>query len=437
MSCPFSEKQVHSFKNSNSRINIWEGSVRSGKTFISVIRFIEAMRNGPKGNVMIIGVSRDSIQRNVLIELCSFLSFPIPTPKATQMNAFGRIIFLIGANDERAQKRIHGSTIALAYVDELTLIPQGFFKMLLSRLSVTGAQLFGTTNPDSPFHWLKTDVIDNVSIDMSKFKFTIDDNPSLSSDYIKNLKAEYTGLWYKRFIEGQWVLAEGTVYDFFDESDHVIALPPGIADYYIVGIDYGTHNPTAFTMVGYNSRLYPNMWLEKEYFYDSEKKQRQKTDTEYSEDLSSFCKGYNVKCVYIDPSALSLKIEMVRYGISHLFDADNDVLNGIRFVSKLLSNGTFKVCSNCKNIIQEFGTYRWDDKAARNGEDKAIKKNDHALDSLRYALYSRFGKKYAEDIQAKEIDTMWNNARGINQDLPEFFRGNQLTPVNQQFAGFR
>ncbi len=262
---PLSDKQIKSFAESTARINLWEGAVRSGKTFSSILRLIQALRDGPPGDAMIIGVSRESVQRNVLTDLCSLMGVKMPTPKATQMSLFGRLIYLVGANDERAQRKIQGSTLALAYVDEVTLIPQGFFKMLLSRLSVPGAQLFGTTNPDSPFHWLKTDFISNPDIHKNVYSFRLEDNPSLTQDYVDSLKSEYSGLWYQRYIEGKWVLADGTVFDFFDEEAHVIATPPGPAKYYIVGVDYGTTNPCVFTLIGYNPSLYPNIWAEREF----------------------------------------------------------------------------------------------------------------------------------------------------------------------------
>ena len=379
MGNPLSQKQIDSYTGSTARLNFWEGAVRSGKTFISIVRFMKALKEGPSGLAMIIGGSRDSIQRNILSELCSLVGAPVPTPKATQLNLFGRTIFLVGANDERAQRRIQGSTLAMAYVDELTLIPQGFFRMLLSRLSVTGAQLFGTTNPDSPFHWLKVDFLNKTNLDMKVFRFRLPDNPSLSKAYIDSLKNEYTGLWYKRYIDGDWCLAEGCVYDFYDEDINQIDIPPGPAEYFIIGIDYGTINPTAFTMVGYNSKYWPNIWLEKEYYFSSKDHSRQKTDTEIVEDLKRFIGDKQVRCVYVDPSAASLKIEMMREGISGVLDADNSVLDGIRFLSKTMSNGTLKICSNCTNTIREFQTYRWDEKVSAKGEDKPLKEHDHCF----------------------------------------------------------
>ncbi len=433
-----SNKQIDSYKNSTARLNFWEGAVRSGKSFISIIRFIQALKEGPKGLAMIIGVSRDAIQRNVIIELCALVGAPVPTPKSTQLNILGRTIFIVGASDERAQRRIQGSTLAIAYVDELTLIPQGFFKMLLSRLSKDGAQLFGTTNPDSPFHWLKTEFLSNQDLDMKIFKFKLDDNPSLSEAYINNLKKEYSGLWYKRYIDGDWVLAEGTVYDFFDEEDHVISLPPGQAEYYVVGIDYGTSNPTTFSLIGYSRKLWPNIWLEREYYYDSRTHNRQKTDTEYVEDFQKFVNGITVRCIYVDPSAASFKLEMSRQGVGGIIDADNDIINGVRFMSKLLSNGTYKICKCCSNAIREYQTYRWDEKVSLRGEDRPIKEHDHSLDGQRYAIYTHFRSALTGEITSEELDKIYSGVMGVKMELPEFFRDDNQPPPSHpmQSVGF-
>lgn len=419
---PLSEKQVLSYNESNKRINIWEGSVRSGKSFISILRFIKELRYGPSGHVMIVGPTRDSIQRNVLAELCDLLAFPIPTPKATQMVIFGRVIHLVGASDERSQRRIQGSTLAMAYVDEITLLPQGFVKMLLSRLSVPGARLFATTNPDSPFHWLKTEFLDNPSLDMAKWKFRIEDNPSLDPSYVNALKNEYSGLWYKRYIEGEWVLADGTVYEFFNEEEHVIDFPNKRAEYYIVGVDYGTTNPTVFALIGYNPSHYPNIWMEKEYFYSSKEKNRQKTDTEYAEDLKDFISGLNVQSIYLDPSAASFRAELFKQGVDQVCDADNDVLNGIRFQSQLLANGTYKICGGCRNAIREYATYVWDTKASEKGIDKPVKEHDHAMDAQRYALYTHFGNDFGGNLKPEDIDRMYAEAMGYQNSIPRQFQ---------------
>jgi PBSX family phage terminase large subunit len=375
-----SQKQLYSYQNSNSRINIWEGAVRSGKSFSCLIRWLKFIQQGPPGDLVVCGRTEDTIKRNIISPMIDLIGPAVSYRQgAREIKLWNRNIHVVSANDERAESKIRGSTFAGALVDEVTVLPENFFKMLLSRLSVTGAKLFCTTNPDSPFHWFKKDFIDNQEIDKSRFLFVLDDNPSLSEDFKANLKKEYSGLWKDRFIHGKWVLAEGTIFDYFDKELHTIDFPPGNADYYIVGIDYGTTNPCAFSLIGYSDRTYPNRWLEKEYYWDSKARMRQKTDTEYAQDLKNFIAGYRVQSIYLDPSAVSFRVELQRMGVQNIYEANNDVLDGIRYHSALISNGTFKICRNCKYAIEEYGTYRWDEKAAARGEDKPLKENDHCF----------------------------------------------------------
>jgi PBSX family phage terminase large subunit len=381
---------------------------------------------GPRGDAMIVGVSRESIQRNVVRDLFRVMHMPSPTPKSTEASVADRTIYFVGANDERAQRKIQGSTLAMVYVDEVTNIPESFYKMLLSRLSIQGAKLFGTTNPDSPFHWFKQGFLDNTNIDIGRWTFRIEDNPSLGQDYINALKSEYSGLYYKRYIDGEWVLAEGVVYDCFDEELHVIDAPPGAAKYYIVAADYGTTNPCVFLMIGVNMDLHPNIWVEKEYYYDSKKHNRQKTDSDYFEDLQQFIKGRNVKSIYIDPSAASFQLECKRGGIRNIRDANNDVLNGIRFVSQTIANGMLKICRSCPNLIREFGSYCWDSKVSMKGEDKPIKEHDHALDALRYAIFSHLGLGNRL-ITPDELNNIYEKAMGTDSSLPPIFQPNATT----------
>lgn len=385
-----SMKQLMSYQKATARINIWEGAVRSGKSFASLIKFLDFIVNGPKGTFIAIGKTNSTVKRNFVEPLFEMLGVDVQYFAGKQeVTLYGRTIILIGANDERAEGKIRGNTYAGAYVDELTLIPESFFITLLARLSVDGAKLFGTTNPDSPFHWLKKNYIDREEdLDLKVFSFLLEDNPSLSTSYKENLKKEFRGLWYKRFIEGKWVQAEGAIYDFFDEKIHCLDLYPDNAKYHICGVDYGTTNPTSFVLAGYNPNNYPNVWIEKEYYWNSREKNRQKTDSEYSQDLIEFLKGYHVKAVVIDPSAASFKAECIKQGINNIMDAENEVLDGIRFMSKLLANGTLKISKNCKNLIKEIQTYVWDEKSMRLGIDRPVKVNDHAIDACRYLCFS-------------------------------------------------
>lgn len=352
--------------------------------------------NAPPGNLVIIGRTNDTIKRNIVDELYNFPNLKCHYyPGKRELHMEGRVIYCIGANDERSESKIRGPTFSGAYVDEATLIPESFFKMLLSRLSRDGSQLLATTNPDSPFHWLKKEFIDRAGeLDINVFNFRMEDNPSLSTNYMDALKKEYRGLWYRRFIDGEWCLAEGSVYDFFDEAIHLIDYPPTYAKYYLVGIDYGTTNPCAFTLLGFNDETPCKLWVEKEYYFDSKKEGYQKTDAEYCSDLIDFMSDYPIKAIFIDPSAASFKLEIRRRSSNLVLkDANNDVLNGIRTVSTHLAMGNLKILKSCKYLTQEFQSYCWDTKKAQKGIDEPIKANDHLLDSLRYSVFTQYGEK--------------------------------------------
>lgn len=423
-----SEKQLLSLHESDARINVWEGAVRSGKTYISLWRWLKELTYGPPGEYCMITRTYDTFKRNLLPQLTGMIGTDVKYYAGKrEMVIFGKCIHIVGADDERSEAKIRGSTFSGAYVDETTIIPESVFKMLISRCSMNGARIFATTNPDSPHHWLKRDYLtDNP--DVKSWKFTLDDNPELTQDEKEYLRRQYKGIWFQRFIEGRWVMAEGAIYDFFDTSLHVIDFPPGTAEYYIVGVDYGTTNPCAFVLVGINRSRYPNMWVEDVYCWDSKVKQRQKTDTEYTDDLKKFIEGKVIRAIYVDPSAASFKLEIGKSNIQHVFDAENEVVDGIRLVSKFISNGTLKVCRKCSPLIKEIQGYVWDSKSAKTGVDKPLKEFDHCVDALRYAIFTHFYGKEMSRMSAQDIDKLYSEVVG-GSTLP--------APFNDVQAGYR
>lgn len=223
----FTAKQnelIRKFKRGElKRLNILEGSVRSGKTWISLILWaLWVAARPPEYLYMMCGKSLQTLKRNCLLplqELMGERNFTFSLA-AKEGKLFGRRIMLEGANDGRSEAKIRGITLGGAYCDELTLFPKDFFVMLLSRLRVEGAKLIATTNPDVPTHWLKTEYLDNnalCDILLSVF-FHIDDNTTLPSEYIESLKKEYTGVYYDRFIRGDWVVANGAIYRVFSDA---------------------------------------------------------------------------------------------------------------------------------------------------------------------------------------------------------------------------
>jgi PBSX family phage terminase large subunit len=388
--------------------------VRDGKTFASILRWLEyTAKDAPPGDLYMLAKTISTLKRNIIGPMQEFVGGAMHYSSAkNEISLFGRTIHTIGAATELAEGCLRGATAAGAYCDEVSLYPESVWVMLLSRLSVPGAKLFATTNPDSPGHWLKANYMDRrEALDLKLFEWTLDEavktpeNPAgfLLPEFVNAIKTEYTGLWRKRFIEGLWVLAEGAIYDMFDEEKHILAEPPfKNPDYYIIGVDYGTGNPTCFEMIGVKRQLKGRRmcWAEHEYYHDSKASSRQKTDAEYAKAMKKFIAKHSLRhgvkpvpvyAIYIDPSAASFKIALEREGIAGVTDADNDVLNGIRTVSSMLYQGRYKLCRACKHSIREFGGYVWDPKKSQKGIDEPVKTDDHAKDAERYALHSHFG----------------------------------------------
>lgn len=391
------------------QIGLWSGAVRSGKTIASLLAFLIAVSVAPDtGLIVMIGKTRETIERNLIEPLQSVALFGVlarqvhHTRGATTATILGRTIHLIGANDVRAEDRIRGMTIALAYVDEATLLPRGFWMMLLSRLSVVGAKLFGTTNPDGPAHWLRKDfILRGGEVGLQTWSFSLDDNPSLDPAYVERLKRQYVGLWYRRFILGEWCLAEGAVYDMWDPDRHVVKQLPQIDRWISTGIDYGTTNPFAALILGLGHpeqdgarRLY----LTHEWRWDSKLKRRALTDVEYSEKLRGWlgelphphvpaAKGIWPEWTVVDPSAASFVQQLHRDGLTPTL-ARNEVLDGIRTVSSLLARDLLRVHESCDGWINEIPGYSWDPDKAEKGEDAPIKAADHSLDGGRYGIHT-------------------------------------------------
>lgn len=387
----FSPMGLSSILESTARINLWEGAVRSSKTICSIVRWLEYVKSGPPGDLLMTGKTERTLKRNILDPLTEIVgSRHFKYNRGVgEAKLYGRRVYIAGANDERSEGKIRGMTLAGAYGDELTLWPESFFKMLLSRLSVRGGMLFGTTNPDSPYHWLKVDYLDKLGLNLRSWHFELEDNPNLDPAYIEALKREYAGLWYKRFILGLWVLAEGAVYDMWDDQIHAVDIIPERFDRCFLGVDYGTSNPTVFLLIG---ELKHCLYAVDEYYWDSSKTGRQKTDEEYSGDLKKFIEGRWPQSIIIDPSAASFITQLRKDGAAGIRQADNEVLEGIRNVASFLSGKRlFVYRKKCPNLLKEFASYVWDPKAQKKGEDKPIKQNDHSLDSLRYVVQTVFG----------------------------------------------
>ncbi len=382
-----SRKQLESWQAATGRYNFWDGSVRAGKSVVADVAWIDyVLHAAPPGDLLMVGRTKDTIRRNVINEILNFVGTKHARYKEGELTLFGRRIYVIGANDEQATTKIQGMTLAGAYVDEASTIPELFFDMLTSRFSVPGARLFATTNPDSPAHWLKVKYLDRASdpdADLRRFHFHIDDNPFLPAEFVKNLKHIHTGLWYKRFIDGEWCIAAGAIYEEWDPELYVVAHEslPTIARRVCVGIDYGTTHPTRGYLLGVSAEARPRLVVMDEWAPGP------MTVSGHSADYRRWIAGRTPDWVAVDPAAATFRMQLEAEGVGTM-KAYNAVVSGIRTVSALLATGSLIVSSACTELIRELPGYCWDPKATERGKDEPVKANDDCCDALRYAIAS-------------------------------------------------
>jgi PBSX family phage terminase large subunit len=346
-----------------------------------------------------------------------------------------KTISTVGAKDSGAIGAIQGKTMSLAYCDEMTLYPDSIIDMISTRLSNPHSMLIATMNPSSPSHKLKG-WIDKAAAgdkDYYALKFTLDDNPFVDDAFKMRLKNSLSGVFYKRNFLGEWCLAEGAIFDFFDRGIYVVARPPRAADYWIVGIDYGTNNAFAAVLIGVSTGYYGQngkmWWVEKEYYWDSKKTERQKTSHEFALDIKDFIEPYAVRSIYVDPSACNFKLDLQRLGL-HPVNSDNDVENGILKMTSEMKSGRLFICSECVNLIREIESYVWDEKSAAKGFDEPLKKDDHAVDALRYAVNTH---KIPTTVDAEQYNKMLFRQRSGSHPLSEAnYQQNQ-----QQMNGYK
>ena len=285
---------------------------------------------------------------------------------------------LFGGRDESSAALIQGSTLAGVLLDEAALMPRSFVEQACARCSVPGSRLWFNCNPEGPQHWFYREWILKAEQRKALYlHFTMEDNPALTSRIRARYRNAYSGVFYRRFVLGEWTAAQGLVYDFFQRDRDAAEVPEGEFSDWRVSVDYGTSNPASFGLWGKQNGVWYRV---EEYYYDSRKAGRQKTDAEYVEDLWELLAGRRVSRVLVDPSAASF-IQALRQAGFPVFRANNDVADGIRVTADLLKQGKLVICRGCRDCLREMELYCWDQRGDR---DAPRKENDHAMDDMRY-----------------------------------------------------
>lgn len=394
-----SGKQLDYIARSTTRVNLAEGSVRASKTYAALVRWLTFVADDApaRGSLLMVGKSRDSLYRNMIepleVEpsLAAFAPFVHYRQGAPVARIFGRNVHMMGAADAKAETKIRGMTLAGVMVDEVTTMPREFFRQLLARLSVPGSQMFATTNPDAPRHWLRTEYLNRLGElpDWRVWHFTMEDNPALSDEYKASLRREYSGVWFKRYILGLWVAAEGAIYDMWDGDRHVVRPDqvPVISRIISVGLDYGTTHRTRAYLIGVGDHPVtgPALYVLDEFAPGT---------ATVGQHVQMF-KTWLEESIYtapdiiaVDPAAAAVRQEMFQQGLRPM-RAHNAVVSGIQVVASLLASGhLYVVGERCPELVDGLPGYLWDSKAAERGETKPVKQDDDEADALRYAIYT-------------------------------------------------
>lgn len=386
-------KQAEYRREAHHRWNLAVGAVRSGKSHMAVQYIIPKgvmSRHGKKGINLILGATKENIERNVLMPMRDIWGDSLVSQinSRNQAMLFGELCYCIGAENARQVSKIRGSEVKFCYCDELADIHPDVFDILKSRLSLGYSEFHGACNPASPKHFVKQfiDSAKDGGIDLYCQHYTIYDNPFLPSEYVSAIEAEYRGtVYYDRYIKGLWTQAEGLVYPNFEAALEDAWEDVGtMASAFCVSCDYGTQN--AFAALKW-ARDGSGCWhMVDEYYYSGRTEGKQKTDADYVEDMLAFCNDIPGRVEFIvDPSAASFIEAMRRSAKFSVVPADNNVPDGLRDTSVCMQNGSIKISRDCKSVIDEIQGYVWDE----GKDDLPVKENDHAMDALRYFVKTK------------------------------------------------
>ena len=379
------QKQIMAFPFTSYDALICDGAIRSGKTVFMMLSFVDdAMRRYNNQRFGVCGKTVDSTVKNLIMPYLGLTyakeKYTLKWRKSDKVLIVSdgekeNIFEVFGGKDESSFMLIQGRTLAGILLDEVALQPRSFVEQACARCSVDGSKLWFNCNPESPQHWFYQEwVCQPKKHNAIRLHFLLEDNPALPQKIIDRYKSMYTGVFYNRYILGEWCVAEGLVYDFGEPN--IVDEAPRNGEYYI-SIDYGTMNPFS---AGLWCVLGDKAVRVAEYYYNGRQKAIQKTDEEYCEEIVRLADGKRVQQVIVDPSAASFIAALRKRGFT-VRKANNDVIDGIRRTAVMLKNGNVKIHRSCVDCIAEFGLYRWDDKATA---DTVIKENDHAMDDVRY-----------------------------------------------------
>lgn len=383
---------------------IADGAIRSGKSVAMSLGFvIWAMSEFESCNFAMCGKTIGSFRRNVLFWLKLMLrsrGYSVSEQRTENLVIVRRgstenYFYVFGGKDERSQDLIQGITLAGVFFDEVALMPESFVNQATGRCSVDGSKFWFNCNPGSPAHWFKTGWIDKrADKRLLYLHFTMDDNLSLSEAVKERYRSTYTGVFFKRYILGEWKSADGVIYRQFADDPERFILDEVPADIIIgtMGLDFGGNGSAhAGCLVGI-TRGYRSIVILDEYYRKEVIDPGTLTD-----DVCGFVQRSQAQCratsIWCDSAETTL-IKGIRTEVfaRHIpVEVRNarkgEIIDRIRLCDMLMSQGRFFIMRRCRHTIAALSEAVWDSKSPtkdRRLDDGST--NIDSLDALEYAL---------------------------------------------------
>lgn len=386
---PFSKQQqrlIHWWRpglvSSENDFVIADGSIRSGKTIACIIGFLTWSQEMFEGESFILaGKTMGALKKNVvrpMLQILEAWGWPytyIRSGTDARIEIGSNVYYLYGANTEAAQDALQGLTAAGAYLDEAALFPRSFIDQAIGRCSVDGWKVWMNCNPEGPHAYIKEEFIDKATEKrVYRLHFVMDDNLTLSVDRKEAYRRAWSpgSVFYKRFILGLWVAADGLIYQqFADNVKQYLVDPKWLEEneiiYATIGVDFGgTKSAHSFTLTGF-TRGYKQVAVLDEYYCKERinPKQLQDDFIDFVRRAQSKYKVYEAYCDSAEQTliaGLEMACAQAHVGIDIKNAIKGSINDRIAFYNSLIAQNRWKVMKHCKHIIEAFENACYDDK---------------------------------------------------------------------------
>ncbi len=415
---PFSKKQrrliywwQEESPHKGNKIVIADGAVRSGKTIAMICGFFLWSLKSFHGEAFILaGKTVGALKKNVVqpaLQILTAWGLPyhyVSSGDEARIEVGNNVYYMYDAHNERSQDRLQGLTAAGALLDEVALMPRSFVDQAMARCSVAGSRLWFNCNPENPAHFVKVELIDKAKDKrVYHLHFTMDDNLTLDAETRAWYETAFTGVFYKRFVQGYWARTDGLVYPQFANApqDYTITELPSIW-YAVIGVDFGgTGSAHSFTLTGF-TLSFERVVILSEYYHNNKTsgtlspKQVEEAFVAFVKQAKARFKVYEAYCDSAEQTLIQgLRIATIRTGLGiEIRNAVKGPINDrIMFTNSMISQGRFQIHKSCIHTIKALQEAVYNSKKLPEEErldDGTV--NIDSLDSAEYSLESKMNE---------------------------------------------